>query len=119
VQNRVCFVWLLLYLLDGFPVGRMSNLILRRLASRFTSAMTGNAPAPVPITKRRHFQGMTSSIETGVCPKASRNLLDGFFLRLRTCPRSTTTSYSWVVPSMRIEPKKNSSKRMRTPARII
>jgi hypothetical protein len=32
----------------------------------------------VPITSRRHFQGMSSSIESGVCPNLSRNLLDAF-----------------------------------------
>src|SRR6202790_4729375 len=44
-------------------VGRMANLILRRCASRFTSSMTGKAPVPVPITSRRHFQGMSSPTE--------------------------------------------------------
>jgi hypothetical protein len=60
----------------------MANLILRRCASRFTSSMTGMAPVPVSITSRRHFQGMSSSIEGGVCPKAARNFLDGFFFAL-------------------------------------
>src|SRR6202051_3743819 len=63
-------------------VGSMANLILRRCASRFTSSITGNAPVPVPITSRRHFQGISSSIESGVCPNSSRNFLEGFFLRL-------------------------------------
>ena len=63
-------------------VGDMANLILRRCASRFTSSMTGVAPVPVSITSRRHFQGMSSSIEGGVCPKAARNFLDGFFFAL-------------------------------------
>src|SRR5260370_1880366 len=76
--------------------------------------MTGKAPVPVPITSRRHFHGIFSSMDKGVCPKASRNFLDGFFLRLRTVPRSITTSCSWVTPSMRIEPNKNFSKRMGT-----
>jgi len=44
--------------------------------------MIGNAPVPVPMTSRRHFQGISSSMDSGVCPKASRNFLDGFFLRL-------------------------------------
>jgi len=56
---------------------------------------------------------MDSSVEMGVCPKMSRNFLDGFFLRLRTSSRSITTSCSYVVPSMRIEPKENFSKRIR------
>src|SRR3989442_990394 len=98
----------------AFFVGRITSLILRRLASFFTSSITGNAPVPVPITRRVHFQGMASFGEIGVCPKASRNSLDGFFLRLRTSPRSITTSCSYVVPSMRIEPKENFSKRIRT-----
>ena len=49
------------------------------------------------------------------CVQASRNFLDGFFLRLRTSPRSITTSWSYVVPSMRIEPRENFSKRIGTP----
>ncbi len=64
-------------------VGSTSNSILRRAASCFTSSMIGNAPVPVPITGRRHFQGISSSMDSGVCPKASRNFLDDFFLRLR------------------------------------
>src|SRR5207247_3673012 len=42
--------------------------------------MTGKAPVPVPTTSRRHFQGIFSSIESGVCPNSPRNCLDGFFL---------------------------------------
>src|SRR6266446_2543049 len=76
--------------------------------------MTGSAPVPVPITSRRHFHGICSSTDSGVCPKVSRNFLDAFFLRLRTVPRSVTTSCSWVMPSMRIEPNENFSKRMGT-----
>jgi len=49
-------------------VGRMTNLIPRRLASCFTASMTGKAPVPVPITSRRQFQGMSSSIDSGACP---------------------------------------------------
>jgi putative DNA primase/helicase len=63
-------------------------------ANCFTSSMTGNAPVPVPITSRQHFQGISSSTDSGVCPKVSRNFLDGFFLRLRICPASITTSCS-------------------------
>src|SRR5262245_14852178 len=70
------------------------NLTLRRSASRFTSSITGNAPVPVPITRRRQFQGISSSTESGVCPKSPRNCLDTFFLRFRTRPRSITTSCS-------------------------
>src|ERR1700675_4000557 len=67
-------------------VGSMANLILRRCASRFTSSMTGNAPVPVPITSRRHFQGISSSIESGVCPNSSRNFWEGFFFALADLP---------------------------------
>src|SRR5712692_11967585 len=76
--------------------------------------MTGSAPVPVPITSRRHFHGIFSSTDRGVCPKAARNFLDAFFLRLQTVPRSITTSCSWVTPSMRIEPNENFSKRIGT-----
>src|ERR1700682_4167351 len=81
--------------------------------------MPARRPVPVPLTSRRHFQGIFSSIESGVCPKVSRNFLDGFFLRLRICPPSITMSWSYVVPSMRIEPKENFSKRTGASVDII
>jgi len=48
---------------------------------------SGNRPyAPVPITSWRHFQGISSSTDSGVCPKSSRNFLDGFLLeKLSKC----------------------------------
>jgi hypothetical protein len=49
--------------------------------------MIGKAPVPVPTTSRWHFQGTSSSIESGVYPKAERNFFDGFLFRLLTCPR--------------------------------
>ena len=55
---------------------------------------TGKAPLPVQIMRRLHLHGISSSNESGVWPKASRNFLDGFFLRLRTSPRSITMSWS-------------------------
>src|SRR5713101_3616253 len=100
-------------------VGRITSLTLRRLASCFTSFITGSAPVPVPITSLRHSQGIFSFTDNGVCPKASRNFLDAFFLRLRISPRSITTSCSYVVPSIRIEPKENFSKRMGASVSII
>lgn len=78
--------------LIAWAVGSTSNLILRRAASRFTSFMTGSAPVPVPITSRRHFQGIFSYTDRGVCPKVSRNFLGAFFVRLCSVPRSITTS---------------------------
>src|SRR4030095_16739975 len=76
-------------------VGTMSRRIFRRLASRLTSSITGSLPyAPVPTTRCWHFQGIFSSIDSGVCPKWSRNFFDGFFFRLRTSPPSITTSCS-------------------------
>ncbi len=92
----------------------MPRFRIQRLASCFTSSITGKAPVPVPMRSWRHFQGIASFGEIGVCPNVSRNVLDGFFLRLRTSPRSITTSCSYVVPSMRIEPKENFWKRMGT-----
>src|SRR5206468_508437 len=72
----------------AWVVGRMSNSILRRLASVFTSFITGSPPyAPMPTTRRWHFQGISSSMDNGVWPKESRNFFDGFFLRLWTSPR--------------------------------
>src|SRR5437660_1507562 len=35
------------------------------------------------LTRRWHFQGISSSAESGVCPNSSRNLFEAFFLRLR------------------------------------
>jgi len=52
--------------------------------------MTGMTLVPVSIASRRHFQGMSTSIEGGVCPKAARNFLDGFFFALAMWPRSIT-----------------------------
>lgn len=70
-----------------------SSSTLRRFTSRFTSFITGSLPyAPVPTTSRRHFQGMFSSMERGVCPNSSRNCLDSFFLRSRISLPSITTS---------------------------
>jgi len=69
------------------------------VASCFTSSITGKAPVPVPMTSWRHFQGMASFGQIGVWPNVSRNFLDGFFLRLRTSPRSiTTTSEKTAYP---------------------
>jgi hypothetical protein len=74
--------------LIAFFVGRIASLILRRVASFFTSSMTGKAPVPVPIhqTLALPGYGISSSMEIGVCPKAPRNFLDGFFLRLLILP---------------------------------
>ena len=92
MQDRVGLLGCCFSFSMASAVGKITSLIFRRFASRFTSSMTGNAPVPVPITSCEHFQGISSSADSGVCPKASRNFLDGFFLRLRTCPRSITTS---------------------------
>src|SRR5713226_7784636 len=91
-------------------VGKTNSLIFRRSASRRTSCITGNLPyAPLPITSWRHSQGMFSSTESGVCPNSSRNCLDAFFLRLEISPRSITTSCSYVLPSIWMEPKEKLS----------
>ena len=53
--------------LDRFDGRQGEQFILRRMASRFTSSITGNLPyAPVPTTSRRHFHGIFSSMESGV-----------------------------------------------------
>src|SRR5216683_6689895 len=91
-------------------VGRTNNLIFRRSASRRTSCITGNLPyAPLPMTSWRHFQGMFSSTDSGVCPNSWRNCLDAFFLRLEISARSITTSCSYVLPSIWMEPKEKLS----------
>ena len=65
MQDRVLSVRVLLQLRDGLRRRQVSNLIPRRLASRFTSSMTGKLPVPVPITSRRHFHGMSSLMDSG------------------------------------------------------
>src|SRR5215831_11211095 len=92
--------------------GEREQCDLAAFASLFTSSITGRAPVPVPMIRRRHCQGIFSSIETGVCPNSSRNFFEGFFLRLRTSPRWITTSCSYVTPSIRIEPKEKFWKRI-------
>src|SRR5215475_1297370 len=64
------------------------------------------------MTRRRHFQGIFSSMESGVWPKAPLNCLEGPFFRLRTSPRSMTTTCSQIVPSIRTVPKEKWSKRI-------
>src|SRR5271157_381396 len=94
VQDGVGLLRLLLQQLDG---------LFRRHDEQFDFAAFSlslhllhhrQAPLPVPTTRRRHFHGIPSSSESGVCPKASRNFLEAFFSRLRTSPRSITTSWS-------------------------
>jgi hypothetical protein len=60
----------------------MINLILRRWASRLTSSITGSAPAPVPITRRRHFQGISSSNGQRGVPKGVAKLFGRLLLSL-------------------------------------
>jgi hypothetical protein len=74
IQDGVHFVGVLPEFLDRLGSRQAEHSILRRLASRFTSFMTGNAPVPVPITRRSHPHGIFSSVDSGVCPKASRKL---------------------------------------------
>ena len=75
----------------------------------FTSSITGGAPsAPVPTTRRRQSQGMFSSIDNGVWPKASRKGFDRFLLRSGTRPPAITTSMPVDhAVDAEIEPKAN------------
>ena len=76
-------------------VGRTNNLIFLLSALLRTSRITGNLQeAPVPITSWRHFQGMSSPMDSGVWPNCSRNCLDGFFLRFADL---TTIDYNIVL----------------------
>src|SRR5260370_19938091 len=59
------------------------------------------------------FPGYLHSVDNGVYPNSSRNLLEGAFLRLRISPQSITTSCSYVLPSIRRAPKENLSKCIR------
>ena len=70
--------------LIAWAVGSTSNFILRRVASRLTSFMTGSAPVPVPITSRQHFQGIFSSTDRGVS-EGLAELLGRLFLALADC----------------------------------
>ena len=59
--------------------------------------MTGKPPwAPVPTTNRRHFQGIASAKDNGVCPKASRNFLD---LVMTAAPNCVTNGPNAGKPS--------------------
>src|SRR2546430_6936553 len=103
----------------AFSVGTATSSTPRRRASRPTSGITGSEPpAPVPTTSVAHFQGMFSSVDSGVCPYRSRNGFEAFFFRFLTFPRSSTTSFSYVVPSIRMEPKLNRSTRISSYASI-
>jgi hypothetical protein len=64
VQDGVRFVRMPFQLSIASTVGRTSKVILRRLASLFTSSITGKAPVPVPLIRRRHRQGIFSATET-------------------------------------------------------
>src|SRR5215813_4991599 len=94
VQDGIRFVRMLFQLFDG--LGGRENEQGDLAAFRFFLYIVHHRQAtrPVPIIKRLHFQGIFSSIETGVCLNSSRNFLEGFFLRLHTSPRSITTSCS-------------------------
>src|SRR5947209_2346250 len=94
VQDGVCFLRVLAQLLNRLGCRQHEQLDMAALGFLFHFSMTGRAPVPVPMTSRLHFHGIFSSAESGVWPKASRNFLEGFFLRLRTCPRSMSTSCS-------------------------
>jgi len=54
--------------LMALVVGRMTKVTFRRVASCFTSFITGSAPVPVPITSRLHFHGIFSSTDSGGVP---------------------------------------------------
>src|SRR6266581_4975247 len=67
-------------------VGAMSNSTLRRSASRFTSSITGNRPyAPVPITSRWHFHGISFDGERRV-PKLLMESLRRLLLAFANLP---------------------------------
>src|SRR4029077_14931687 len=70
----------------ALAVGSMSNWTWRRLASFFTSSMTGRAPVPVPMTRRLHFHGIFSSAESGVWPNPPPEFLGGLLLTLADLP---------------------------------
>ena len=58
---------------------------------------------------------MSSLIESGVCPLASRYSLEALFFRFRISPRPITRSCSLGTPSIWMEPKEKLSKRTDPP----
>src|SRR5216684_5529534 len=113
VQDRVRLFELLSQDLDSFDCRKNQQFDLVTLCLALYFFITGNLPyAPVPMTSWRHFQGMSSAMDSGVCPKSSRNFLDGLFLRSRISPPSMTTSCSYVLPSIWMAPKEKLSKRI-------
>ncbi len=106
VTCRITFVSAALFPrgLIACAVGMVPTSILRRSASDLISFITGSEPyAPLPITRRRHFHGISSSTDRGECPNCSRNSFEGFFRRLRISPRLMTTSWSYGTPSISIQ----------------
>ena len=80
-------------------VGSTSNSILRRAAFRFTSSITGSAPVPVPITSRRHFHGISSSMDKGVCPNcAATGISRSAVTLLRDWPQPLREVLRQMVP---------------------
>src|SRR5215813_3702788 len=118
VEKRVSLVSVLLQGLDRFRRGKHKEFDFAALCFEFHFfRYRQSTMRPVPTTSLRHFPGISSSIETGVCPNSSRNFFDASLFRLPILPRSITTSYSYVTPSIRIEPKEKSSKRIFTSGR--
>jgi hypothetical protein len=71
-------------MLAAWAVGTITSPASRRRACSRTWPITGSvAPAPVPITSRRHRQGMSSAAGSGVWPYARRNWREAPLLRLR------------------------------------
>src|SRR6266480_2014161 len=66
-KMALVFLVVLASTLIAWAVGTMTRSTSRRRACSRTSFITGSAPtAPVPITSRRHRQGISSAADSGV-----------------------------------------------------
>ena len=95
----VRFVRLSLELFRSFRLSAESSI--QFCGASPTPFITGNAPVPVPTTRRRHFHGIPSSSENGVCPKASRNFFEAFFTHAHRPGRSLHRGCSSLLDAYR------------------
>src|SRR5215472_5233353 len=94
VQDGVAAFTVLLQSFDGFGSRQNQQLDIAMLGFAVHLLHHGefsmhSAADKKPVTLPRD---LLLSMESGVCPNSSRNRLEGFFFRLRTLPRSITTS---------------------------
>src|SRR5262249_17930113 len=94
VQDGVRFLRVLTQLVNRLGCRQHEQLDMAAPGFLFHFVHDRQAARSGADTRLLHFHRIFSSAESGVWLKASRNFFEGFFLRLRTCPRSMTTSCS-------------------------